>query len=155
MKRQWLLFALLLIAPGTALGEKASDIIVIVNINNSESVQLATPKAINRLFSNHLLTWPDQTPVILYDLPPEHPVRLRFSESIMKMSASKVAQQWAHLKITNQATNPPLTMKHEHAVLRKVARQHGAIGYVSRNALTHSPYSSQIKTLYLIPLLPD
>jgi len=81
-----------------------------------------------------VLAWPDGTPVTLYDLAINVPVRSVFSETVLNKSAMNVAEEWAHLKITNQAKNPPIAVKSEALIVRKVSREKGAIGYVTLEA---------------------
>jgi len=122
-------FALLLSGAAAAYGETVA---VIVNISNQQKSLNA--EEIRKLYTNSVLEWPDGTPVVLYDLAISDPVRRVFSESVLRKAPLSVAEEWAHLKITNQAKNPPIAIKSEALIVRKVSREKGAIAYVSLEA---------------------
>jgi ABC-type phosphate transport system substrate-binding protein len=108
-------------------------VVVIVNIKNV--VSSMSTREVSRIYRNHILRWADGNSVILYDLMVNNPVREVFSEQVLDKSASREAERWAHLKITNQAKNPPHTLKSERLIIKKVSRQRRAMAYVSMRAL--------------------
>jgi ABC-type phosphate transport system substrate-binding protein len=110
----------------------AGTVAVIVNSSNPHKSMSA--EDVRKLYSNSVLAWPDGTPVTLYDLAINDPVRSVFSEMVLNKSSMSVAEEWAHLKITNQAKNPPIAIKSEALVVRRVSREKGAIGYVTLEA---------------------
>lgn len=110
----------------------AGTVAVIVNSSNQHKSMSADE--IRKLYSNSVLAWPDGTPVTLYDLAINDPVRSVFSEMVLNKSAMNAAEEWAHLKITNQAKNPPIAIKSEALIVRRVSREKGAIGYVTLEA---------------------
>lgn len=122
-------FVLLAFNAATAL---AGTVAVIVNSSNQH--RSMSVEEIRRLYSNAALAWPDGTPVTLYDLAINDPVRSVFSEAVLRKSSMSVAEEWAHLKITNQAKNPPIAIKSEALIVRRVSRERGAIGYVTLEA---------------------
>lgn len=107
---------------------------VAVIVNSSNQHRSMSVEEIRRLYSNAALAWPDGTPVTLYDLAINDPVRSVFSEAVLRKSPMSVAEEWAHLKITNQAKNPPIAIKSEALIVRRVSREKGAIGYVTLEA---------------------
>lgn len=107
---------------------------VAVIVNSSNQHRSMSTEEIKRLYTNAALAWPDGTPVTLYDLALNDPVRSVFSESVLRKSPMSVAEEWAHLKITNQAKNPPIAIKSEALIVRRVSREKGAIGYVTLEA---------------------
>lgn len=107
---------------------------VAVIVNSSNQHKSMSVEEIRRLYTNSTLAWPDGTPVTLYDLAINDPVRSVFSEAVLKKSPVNVAEEWAHLKITNQAKNPPIAIKSESLIVRRVSREKGAIGYVTLEA---------------------
>lgn len=110
----------------------AAGVAVIVNPENPvESMDLNDVK---KIYTNNILKWPDGVPIVIYDLSAQDPSRAVFSEKVFEKPAEKVADEWAHLKITNQAKNPPLTMKSEALIIRRISKEKGAIGYVSEAA---------------------
>ena len=110
----------------------AGTVAVIVNSSNEHKSMSAGE--IRGLYTNAMLAWPDGTPVPLYDLAISDPVRSIFSEAVLSKSPMKAAEEWAHLKITNQAKNPPIAIKSEALIVRRVSREKGAIGYVTLEA---------------------
>lgn len=106
---------------------------VAVIANTDNSMDEISITMLKRMYKNEILKWPDGIPIILYDLDVYNPMRATFSKNILGRTPEKIAEEWAHLKITNQALNPPRTIKSERLILRRVSMQRGAIGYVSLN----------------------
>lgn len=104
---------------------------VAVIVNTENPVMSLSPQELRRIYTNNVLHWSDGTPIRLYDLVVQSPARGSFSEAVLGRSPGRVAEEWAHLKITNQAKNPPLTVKSERLIIKRVSRERGAIGYVS------------------------
>lgn len=113
----------------------ATDGTVVVIVNKDNPVEKLNENDIKRMYINYILNWPNGEPIILYDLAIQNPLRFIFSEKIFGKSPDRIADDWAHLKITNQAKNPPLIMKSETLIIRKVSMEKGAIGYVSLRAV--------------------
>lgn len=107
----------------------AETIAVIVNRDNP--VGILETGDVRDIYTNSTLSWPDGAPISIYDLSVQDPLRALFSEKVLGKNPSKVAEEWAHLKITNQAKNPPTAVKSEALIIRRVGREKGAIGYVS------------------------
>lgn len=114
-----------------ALKVNATDELVAVIVNKSNTINNLSETHIRKIYTNTILSWPDGMPIIIFDLGIQDRLRSVFSEKILGRPADKVAEEWAHLKITNQAKNPPTTMKSEALIVRRVATEKGAIGYVS------------------------
>lgn len=142
--RQFLLTLLLVIfTAGTALAE--GPVAVIVNKDNP--TPMLSEQEIKRIYTNGVLSWPDGAPITMYDLSTQSPVRAEFSEKVLGKDPDRVAEEWAHLKITNQAKNPPQTMKSETLIIRRVAKEKGAIGYVSLGSARNNADVRVINTL--------
>ncbi|HEY4706049.1 MAG TPA: substrate-binding domain-containing protein [Thermodesulfobacteriota bacterium] len=131
-----------LAAPASALSE---SIAVIVHRDNPQ--RALSRDEIRRIYTNSVLEWPDGTPVAIYDLSVDDPVREVFSGKVLRKAPSKVAQEWAHLKITNQAKNPPTAVKSESIIIRRIAREKGAIGYVSLSSVEGNPDVRIVNTI--------
>ena len=112
---------------------------VAVIVNNSNDIFDLGPDSIKKIYNNNILKWPDGTPILIYDLGIDSPLRETFSSRILGRSPEKIAEEWAHKKITNQALNPPVMIKHENLIIRKVAVNKGAIGYVSLSMASNDP----------------
>jgi ABC-type phosphate transport system substrate-binding protein len=130
-----------------ALKVNATDEPVAVIVNKANPVSSLSEAYIKKIYTNGVLSWPDGMPITIYDLSLQDRLRAAFSEKILGMPADRVAEAWAHLKITNQAKNPPYTMKSEALILRRVAAEKGAIGYVSYSAAKNSQDVRIVNTL--------
>jgi len=104
---------------------------VAVIVHRDNPVNKLTEPEIEKIYINNVLNWPDGMPITIYDLAISDPLRSEFSYRVLERAPEKIAEEWAHLKITNQAKNPPMTIKSEALIVRRVSRQKGAIGYVS------------------------
>jgi ABC-type phosphate transport system substrate-binding protein len=104
---------------------------VAVIANNENIMTEISVNMLKKMYNNDLLKWPDGVPIILYDLDVYNPTRAAFSMSVLGRKPERIAEEWAHKKITNQALNPPHTIKSERLIIRRVSMQRGAIGYVS------------------------
>ena len=148
MRAFLILLSLLLLNPvEAAIADEESGVVVIVNTANK--TDYLSRQIIARFYSNYKLEWRPGEAVILYDLLPTNPVRKRFSMQVLERDASRVAERWAHMKITNQAINPPMVLKSEWMIIRKVARQENAIGYVSLRAFK-ATHARNVKVIYSI-----
>lgn len=132
MARFFITITALFLVLGQTTAAFAEAVAVIVNISNPN--KSLSVEDIRKLYTNASLAWPDGAPVTLYDLAITDPARAVFSESVLKKDPVDVAEDWAHLKITNQAKNPPVAIKSEALIVRRVAREKGAIGYVTLSA---------------------
>lgn len=121
--------------PARAFAEESVAVIV----NRENAARAIGPDEIRKLYTNSTLSWPDGQPVLLYDLAVQSRLREVFSSNILGKDPERVAEEWAHLKITNQAKNPPVTMKSEALIIKRVMTERGAIGYVSLNAVRDNP----------------
>jgi len=150
-----LLLPVLLLHPVGGMLLSAEENGVVVIVNDSNTLDNMSRKTIARLYSNYQLEWDKGESVVLYELTPSNPVRKLFSEHILDRDAYRVAERWAHMKITNQAINPPTTLKSEWLILRRVSQQRNAIGYVSLRTF-NANRDHAIKGIYLIPgTLPE
>ncbi|MBI3582082.1 MAG: hypothetical protein HY098_08445 [Nitrospinae bacterium] len=138
--------AILLMAVATPA--PAGDAIAII-VNEKNPVSSITNLDLRRVYDDRMLRWEDRIPIIVYDLAVNNPVRESFYQAVFGAPAEKMAETWAHLKITNQAKNPPLTVKNEYQIMRMVATEEGAIGYVSLS----SAKSGEIHGLKVISIV--
>ncbi len=120
---------------------------VAVIVHNDNAATNINNNMLKKMYVNNILKWPGGAPVILYDLSVESAARSLFSRRILGKTPSKVAQEWAHKKITNQAINPPHTVKSQRLVIRRVSKNKGAIGYVSLKNAEGNPNVRILATL--------
>jgi ABC-type phosphate transport system substrate-binding protein len=125
----------------------AADYPVAVIANNNNNMDEISINMLRRMYKNDVLKWPDGVPIILYDLDVYSPIRATFSRNVLGRRPERIAEDWAHLKITNQALNPPHTIKSERLIMRRVSMQRGAIGYVS---LSRTKNRDDIKILAIL-----
>jgi ABC-type phosphate transport system substrate-binding protein len=129
VRRLILLPIILAVLIGASASAAGDPVAVIVNTDNPmDDMPISM---LRRMYKNDVLKWPDGTPIILYDLDVYSHIRETFSISVLGRTSEKIAEDWAHKKITNQALNPPRTIKSERMIMRRVSMQRGAIGYVS------------------------
>lgn len=153
--RFFLIFLSLLVISPVDIAIAAEDLGIVVIINSRNKLDHLSPRTISRLYSDYKLEWRYGESVILYDLLPTSSIRKRFSRQVLGRDAGRVAERWAHMKITNQAINPPIVLKSEWMIIRKVSQQKNAIGYVSRRAFK-ARHARNVKVVYSIqPDLPE
>ena len=119
-----LLFSTLLFT-GTAYAEE--KVAVIVNSANTQSLSMLD---IKNIYSDIVTTWKNGKTISVYNLPLKSPAREKFSEGVLKMSASSAEMELNNLKITNRMKNTQKE-KREKLVVSIVAKNPVAIGYVS------------------------
>ena len=127
---------------------QAADYPVAVIANSDNNMDEISVSMLRRMYKNDVLKWPDGVPIILYDLDVYSPIRATFSMNVLGRTPERIAEDWAHLKITNQALNPPHTIKSERLIMRRVSMQRGAIGYVSLSRITKN--RSDIKIIAIL-----
>lgn len=138
LAKKVLCLLLLIFASGLLSDARAAEPVAVI-VNSENTAGGMDPGEIRKMYANNTLIWPDGSPVILYDLLIENRLREVFSSEILGKDPERVAEEWAHLKITNQAKNPPVTMKSEALIIKRVASERGAIGYVSLSAVRNNP----------------
>jgi len=123
-----LLFCTLLFT-GTVYAEGKVAVIV-----NSANIQSLSKLDIKNIYSDIVTTWENGKTISVYNLPLKSPSREKFSEGVLKMSASSAEMELNNLKITNRMKNPQKE-KREKLVVSIVARNPDAVGYVSSSLL--------------------
>ena len=126
--RIYFLIVLVLLA-GNSLAQSSERVAVIVNKNNTSAITAAD---IRNMYNDVVTHWPNQQPIVMYDIPTRKKAREVFSKKILGVNASQAARAWANRKITNTAKNPPKTTKEE-LVPKLVSKNSNAIGYVSED----------------------
>lgn len=128
-----LLIAMVLCAATADYALAGDPIAVIVNMKNP--VSSLTNGDLRKIYGDRMLKWEDGMSITVYDLAVNDPVREEFSQIIFGLPSEKRAEMWAHLKITNQAKNPPINIKNEYTIIKMVSMDKAAIGYVSLNSI--------------------
>lgn len=123
--------ALMLFAAAPAL---AADIAVIVNKDNTNSI---SRNMVERIYRGDLTSWPGGGIIKPLDLPETSSDREAFTSSLLGVSVSKLKASWAMKLFSGKAT-PPKTVGSDDAMIRAVAGNRNAIGYVNASSVTGS-----------------
>jgi len=120
------------VASAPALAQTASpDYRVIVHPKNplvAIDRELAT-----QAFLRKVISWSHGGVIRPVDLPPDSPVRAKFSEEVLRRSVSAVRSYWLQVIFSGRGVPPP-ELKSDDDVVQYVLREPGAIGYVSGRA---------------------
>ena len=128
MLRQFILLGgLLLSHNGLQANDDAATIAVVINpALNSTDIK---PAQLNVIFWRKQLYWPNGKRIKAVNLNSEHPLRQQFSQSVLGSVPAKQIDYWNGLYFNGVL--PPHTVNSEEAVLRYVAINETAIGYVN------------------------
>lgn len=95
------------------------------------------------IYSGDVKNWSDGKPVIVMDLKPTGEIKETFYKYLGK-SPSRMKSLWMKRMLSGEG-DPPLAVDSEAEMLKKVAATPGAIGFISRSAVTDT-----VKTLAII-----
>jgi ABC-type phosphate transport system substrate-binding protein len=116
---------------GAALGAEpaaAEGLRVIVHVSNPASS--VDRDFVAAAFLKKATRWDDGQTIRPVDLPQASPVRRSFSENVLRRSVSAVRSYWQQRIFSGRGVPPP-ELESEVAVAEYVARNPGAVGYVS------------------------
>ena len=88
---------------------------------------------LSQVFLRKTTSWPHGDSIRPVDLPPDSPVRRRFSEEVHHRSVAAVKSYWQQVIFSGRGLPPP-ELESDQAVIRFVSRDQGAVGYVSADA---------------------
>lgn len=89
----------------------------------------------NDVFLKKVTSWQGGEPIHPFDQGVGTQVRSKFSDAVLKRSAAAVRHYWQQ-RIFSGLGLPPPELESDEAVIRRIQRDHGAIGYVSNTADT-------------------
>lgn len=113
--------------------EPAPGFVVVVHSSNAAS---SVPKdQLSRLFLKRTTRWADGTTALPVDLPEPSPVRQSFSRAVHGRDVAAIRSYWQQQIFAGRAVPPP-ELQSDAAVLRFVAQNPGAVGYVSKGTPT-------------------
>jgi ABC-type phosphate transport system substrate-binding protein len=118
-----LLWSLLLCAPLAARDE-----IAVIVAKEGTEVRF-NRKQLHDIYLKKILLAPDGTKLIPVNLPPEHPLRLSLSETLLHKNAQQLQDYWNQRYF--HGITPPYVLHSQEAVVQFVAKTPGAIGYIS------------------------
>ncbi len=94
-------------------------------------------------YTGDIKKWHDGQPLVILDLKPRGDTKKAFYKFLGK-SPSRMKSIWLKMMLSGEG-DPPLSMRSEDELLKKVASTPGAIGFVSKRRAT-----GDVKTLSLI-----
>ena len=105
----------------------------VVVIHPSNPHRKLSRKFVGNVFLKKTTRWPDGGVVRPVDLLADSTVREKFSDDVIKRSVAEVKSYWQQIIFSGRDTPPP-ELSDDDAVLKFVAKNGGAIGYVSGSA---------------------
>jgi ABC-type phosphate transport system substrate-binding protein len=102
-------------------------------VNSANPTNSISKHQAQRIFMKKEIRWDHGVKISPVDLGPEDPVRQLFSNDFLGKNLSAVKNYWQQMAFSGRAT-PPIEYEREIDVMRFVANNPGAIGYVSADA---------------------
>jgi ABC-type phosphate transport system substrate-binding protein len=102
--------------------------VVVVHPSNPSGT--LSRKFVGEAFLKKTTRWADGDVIRPVDLLPDSPVRAKFSQDVLKRSVAEVKSYWQQIIFSGRDVPPP-ELPDDDAVLKFVAKNGGAIGYVS------------------------
>lgn len=90
-------------------------------------------KFLEDAFLKKTTRWSNGKVIRPVDLRPESPVRIRFSDVVLRRSVASVRSYWQQIIFSGRDVPPP-ELESEEAVVSYVLRHSGSVGYVSSTA---------------------
>ena len=116
---------------------------VAVIANKSVPVDTIKKSELLDFYTGDIKKWKDEQPVVILDLKPRGDTKKAFYKFLGK-SPSRMKSIWLKMMLSGEG-DPPLSMRSEDELLKKVASTPGALGFVSQRRAT-----GDVKTLSLI-----
>jgi ABC-type phosphate transport system substrate-binding protein len=104
-----------------------------VIVNRSNPVSDLSRAEVSAIFMKRMRSWEDGSEIVAVDQPARSPLRDVFSRTIHEKSVAFVSRYWQRLIFAGRGI-PPAVAASDEEVIAFVARNRGAIGYVSQNA---------------------
>jgi ABC-type phosphate transport system substrate-binding protein len=104
---------------------------IVVHPNNPKDV--VDRRFLEDAFLKKITIWPSGEVIRPVDLPPDSPIRKRFTEDVLKRSVEDVKGYWQQ-RIFSGHDVPPPELDNDEDVVRYVVEHGGAVGYVSGSA---------------------
>ncbi len=145
MKKYLVLLAIILLS--TPLRGWGQELLVIVNKENAMS-SLSKQQVID-LFMGRTPYFPSGDAVVKLDAPSSSKVRENFYQSLVQMSLPEINAYWARLMFSGRAT-PPMQVPKEQDVIKLVASNSNAIGYVLKSS--SGELNDDVKTIFVISM---
>lgn len=137
MKIEMVIILIILACTGSAFGQ------VVVIANKSVPVDRLEKSDLLDFYTGDIRKWSDKQPVVVLDLKPQSETKKIFYHFLGKRS-SRMKSIWLKKMLSGEG-DPPVSMKSEEDLLKKVASTPGAIGYVHQ-----AKVSAEVKILVAI-----
>lgn len=102
----------------------------VVIVHPSNSAGALDRKFVSDAFLKKVTRWPGGDVIRPVDLPPDSPVRARFSDDVLNRSVQAVKSYWQQIIFSGRDVPPP-ELASDADVMKYVATTPGAVGYVS------------------------
>lgn len=132
MVRLLLLLTLLGGVPAAAAPPPPAPVLAVV-VAASRSAEPLDADTLSLIYKRKKQFWRDGRRILPVNLPPEHVLRRRFAQEILRLSLDAQEDYWNEQYF--QGVLPPHMLRSEEAMARFVAETEGAIGYLSPCAL--------------------
>jgi hypothetical protein len=121
--------ALIAASADSAVAQDAGFVVVVSAKNPTSSISKGV---LGRIFLKRAPSWPNGEAAVPVDLRGDSPVRKAFSQSVLGRSPDAIRTFWQQAIFTGSAEPP--AEKTEREALTFVAKNAGAVAYVSRDA---------------------
>lgn len=129
----WLLGAWLLALPlGIAPSAPAAEVAVLVVVVHPARRDVLSVEELAQVYLRRKRFWSDGTPIAPLNLGPDDPLRARFVGLVLRRSPARLAEHWNRQYF--DGVLPPATLGTPAAVLRFVAADRNAVGYLPAGA---------------------
>jgi ABC-type phosphate transport system substrate-binding protein len=125
--------ATVLIAFGEGVSADTRTSAYEVIVNSSNPVNAMSRDFLADAFLKKITSWPRGETIRPVDLPPNSPVRKRFTEEVLHRSVAEVKGYWQQ-RIFSGRDVPPPELDTDDDVVTYVNKYTGAVGYVSAGA---------------------
>lgn len=123
--------ALLGVVPSVrGAGERDEGPPIAVVVGRSSDLRGVTVDDLREIYLRRRRVWPNGRRVIPVNLPPDHPLRDRFSRRVLGRATRDLVGYWNRRYL--EGVQPPLVLKTPQAVCAYLAVEPDAIGYVPR-----------------------
>lgn len=133
MRASFAIFVLLAAALSGCVDAVAENDSVRVIVNPKNPTSKLSKQFVADAFLKKRTRWGGDATIQPVDLGQKHSVRARFSRSMLDRDVGAVRRYWAQLVFSGRGVPPP-EVTNEDAVMAYVAKNPGAIGYVSASA---------------------
>jgi ABC-type phosphate transport system substrate-binding protein len=108
---------------------RGADHELVIVVNPRVPVTALSAAELEGLFTGARRYWSDSSPVLVFNYPPESPLRRHFDRTVLRMSPDDVARFWRD-QLIRHGVRAPRHVSDAHLMIRIVAKLPGAVAYV-------------------------